>query len=203
MLRLKTTCATLVAISAAGVVPAVASSHAFRVAGTEIPAGTTYVTSGLSSVSKLKTTILGFAVTIECEEDTNSGGITEGGKSNFTILGVNCKVVGAANCAVPNKEFVLEVAGLLVHEPVQEEWTASAGGNIGKVKINGAACAIKGMYNIRGIQICNLPSANTEKLFHAIECLPAGSTLKVGTEIATFEGTETIGLNSGQAWSAI
>jgi len=153
---------------------------------------------GTSGVSKLASTILKKAITIVCKKDKFSGELEEEGKSKATITYEECSLEGLSGCRVPN--ITANVLDRLVESEkvTADEFFEKEGKGFTTVVIE--VCTLKGSYKVTGSQICKLPKGEEFASKHEIECTTGGSSLKLGTEPATYEGTATVELESKEEW---
>lgn len=165
----------------------------------------TFEIEGTSGISKLKTTIKKEAVTIECTKDIIRVIIEDEGKSKGEeLLFTGCSAVGLSACTVPNisAKFIDQLVGTQ-SAPEDEFKPTVAGGTFVTVELAGSLCALKGKYEVKGTQICKLPSILEQLPEHTIECTEAGSHLTFGGESATFTSTaklQLVGRAAGWSW---
>jgi hypothetical protein len=193
------------AISAVAVTSA--SAHNFKTAS-EKPITKTFSVEGKSGASQLDSSIALEKIIIQCEKDTFTGSIETGGKNKGTIKFKECvlensKKVAIAGCKV-TEPIEAKVNSELTETPVQELFTPEAGGVFVTIEITGCEkTALNGKYEVKGFQLCKLPSAGVESVEHVIWCIKAGSSLKLGNEKASFESTEKeVKLTTAEKWSA-
>jgi uncharacterized Zn ribbon protein len=167
---------------------------------------------GTSSISILAGTILGKAITIECLKDIIVKGknsvLKAGGASEAEIVFRECKlfIEGKLSgvCTVP--DITLKVNDQLIHNAkgeIEDEFTPTKAEEVFvEIKIEGAECALKGTFKVKGKQICEFPNASQSLVTHQIVCKPAGSTLTLGGAAASFTGEEHINVVGGPQWGA-
>lgn len=153
---------------------------------------------GTGGVTRLATTIAKKTITITCKKATGNGSLKEEGKSKGTATYEDCSLEGISGCTVPNITAralgrLVESGGATAGESYEE------GSGFATVVIE--VCALKGSYKITGTQICKLPKGEEFAVVHKTECTTAGSSLKLGSEKATFEGTATGELESKEKWA--
>lgn len=200
MKRIRIVGLCLTAMFVLGVATASASAHEYQVEGGTLPQK---ITGGSKTVSKLEGTVLGKKITIECAKQTvNSGEILEGNKSNGEITYEGCSVKENATCEVPNIKFKIkdELTG---PTPGVQDTFLPTGASEEFVSIKIKVCALAGTYPVKGKQVCNLPGGEVFAATHTIECLPAGSSLTLGTEPAFYTGSTEVSLVSGLKFRAI
>lgn len=179
----------------ASVAAASASAHEYS---------TTGEVTGSSGTSKLEGKVLGTTITIECKTDTFTGSIGSGGKSSGEVKFKECSVPTAPKCKV-TEPIEFSFTDLLVgpEKGVKDEFIGTkTEERFVEITLTGSECTLKGTYPVKGTQTCELPGAETLAVEHTIECTPAGSKLKLGTEEAKFTSTEKVKLVSGKEWSA-
>ena len=205
MKRIRIVGLCLTAVFMLGVAVSSASAHGYKVVGGTLPEKV----EGTSTKSVLEGKVLGTAITIECKKDIFSGTIEAGGASKGEIKFTECTVPTAAKCKV-TEPIEFSFNDLLVGpEPGVEDEFKGVKENAKKeiifveITLTGAECLLKGSYPVKGTQTCKLPGGETPGKEHTIECTPAGSKLKLGTEEAKFTSTEKVKLTSGKEWSAM
>lgn len=158
---------------------------------------------GTSTVSKLKATVLGLKITIECPKDKFTGEVGDSGTSkNAVITFEMCKLVGATNCKVAETLTTKKLKDQLSTPPARIEDTfESETANFIEILISGSGCAITNEgkpYPVTGSQTCAVDSsdaeAKTEAATHKLICKTTGSKLKLGGNTATFESSATLNL---------
>jgi hypothetical protein len=160
---------------------------------------------GTSGVSKLSSEIGSTKVTIKCLKDKFAGTIEAPGNSTATITYEECSFEGAAGCTVksptqPAGTIVAKVLDRLVEKEgkVLDEFFEKTGVAFTTIEIG--VCALKSTLEVKGTQKCELPSGEVFKRLHEIECLATGSSLKLGTKEATYEGNASIQLKDLVSW---
>jgi hypothetical protein len=76
---------------------------------------------------------------------------------------------------------------------------AASGSPFGELSIT--ECEQERNNKITGEQSCQLRNPKVEATSHTVECLASGGALKAGTKRFTMEGSETVSLASGKAFS--
>jgi hypothetical protein len=160
--------------------------------------------AGTSAESELSGTIGEAEVIVKCKADTFTGELEEGGASKGKVIFEKCSVGNKketfTKCEVPNIEFKFK--DQLVGSPIEDEFKPASGTTFVEITIKGTSCIIKGTYPVTGTQICKLPSGETFKVDHTIECTPAGSKLEFNKHPgATFKGSETVELTAQPEWA--
>jgi hypothetical protein len=154
---------------------------------------------GTSGASKFKTEIGSTKVTINCKKDKITGEIEKEAKSKATITYEECSVEGLGSCVIPN--IKIKAIDLLVGALVSEdEFKEEGEGPLANIVIE--TCALKGTFHLTGTQTCKLPGGEIFAVSHEVTCTTAGSKLKLGTKPATYEGAETVQLESKKEWVA-
>ncbi|HWX44075.1 MAG TPA: hypothetical protein VNY52_02000 [Solirubrobacteraceae bacterium] len=156
-----------------------------------------YTVEGTSAVSTLKSKIGKEEIIIECKKDKFTGSIEPAGKTKGKVTFESCTVKKPGGCTVEIPSF--EVTDQLVGK--EDEFKPTKGEKKEVfVEIVIGTCVLKGTYQIKGIQKCELPSGETGKVEHEIVCTPAGGKLTLGKEKADFESTLKVKLTNGWAW---
>jgi hypothetical protein len=163
---------------------------------------------GTIGVSKLKGEILSKEVIITCSKGTLTAEFEKGGASKGKAVFEECKIGNSketfTGCGVLN--ISISSAGQLVGSPVEDELKPKSGAkDLAEIAVEPAgeaSCADTGVYPLEGTQKCKLPSGETLKVEHEINCTPAGSSLEFnGKKGATFEGIEKVKLESKAEWA--
>lgn len=170
-------------------------THEYVVTGGTLPAKV----SGTSGTSTFSTEIASTKITIHCKKDKFTGEIEKEANSKATITFEECSLEGIAGCSVPNVTIkaIDHLVGTLVSE---DEFKEEGEGPLATIVIN--TCTIKGNYRLTGTQTCKLPGGENLTVSHEVKCAVAGSKLKLATKAATFEGVETVQLESKKEWAA-
>jgi hypothetical protein len=154
-----------------------------------------------SETAELKTTIAKEKVTIWCDKDAGKGFLLSGGKSSgeieFTqcrLLDKNGNILGACTVSEP---ILVKFVDQLVGEH-EDEIKPEPGEPFVNITVGGSLCALKGTFATTGTQTCEIPNPMQSLEEHQLECLPAGSNLKFGTEAATFKSNEHIHIPGAQ-----
>ncbi len=193
----------LAVFAVAGVASATASAHEFKIEKKGIVADESI--SGSSKTSVLESKISGKAFKLKCTSDTFTGTIKAGGKDTGTVTFKGCTVdEPAEGCLVEGGEIKAKVNSELIGaaKPVKELFTPEVGETFATFTLT--TCALKGKYEVKGSQECDLPEGETEKVEHSIDCKKAGSKLKLGKEAASYESLEEkVVTKSKLNWSAI
>jgi hypothetical protein len=209
MMRIHIVLLSVVGVMVAGAAQAAsASAHEFLVEG--LPLTETMEVEGASGETKLYGELLGTKVFVECTKDKLKGKLETGGNSKGEITFEGCSLwmlegmiyVEDPNCSVPN--YIIEFADALVGTPVEDELKgAKAAQEFGKVKVNGAMCALKGLFVIKGAQVCKIENPENSAFVKEFACAPAGSAgLTLNAEAAQFKATQSLELTSKRHWSA-
>jgi hypothetical protein len=194
----------MLAVFAIGAVAsASASAHSYWVEGAEVTTEPGPAVEGTSGTSILEGEGL---LTVECKKDTFAGTIDAEGESEANVKFTECSVVGAPNCAVANIEFTVVDALTVFKGKLGDLFEPETGFKFVAIKITGSLCAVKGTYEVKGKQQCELDAnAEIEQVEHEIICKPEGSELTLGANKAKFTSTEKIKLSApkaGQKWKA-
>ncbi len=147
------------------------------------------------SRSTVEAKLRGMRVGVVCFSITTKGSLEKEGKSKGEIFFANCAVYEYSGgkrslitgCSFPNRpEYKLSYNGKLPageEEPINQEWTGSEPAELfGFIEITGAACAVKGKYELKDVQHCAWAEPLVESLWHGWECTSTGSELKLERE---------------------
>jgi hypothetical protein len=194
----------LVALALAGAIlagPAAAAPH-FVIEGKEVTA--TEKTTGTGGVAVLKSKIGTSTLTITCKKSKTTGTIEAGGKTTIIITFEECSITTTPNstCLVSVTLVTVTIIDQLVDTgtTIVDVFTGVTVEEL-FIQITITNCALEGKFKVKGKQTASLPSQSTEATTHEVVASSGGSSLKFGTEVATFEGTQTIKLESGKKYS--
>ncbi len=213
-------------LSASAIAPfsALASTHNFKIEGTEIKEGEEVKGSGVTQPpprppvtgvyrgifageliddSRLYIVIGGIVYHQDCQNEISDiqfdNGLTE-----YQISGGPCQLFKTERMMQVEVHCVAKEAYSGKDKVVgkgEELLEAEAGKPFGELELTGKECAIAGTYKIEGTETCTIPEAQFEKVIHELICTQAGSALKNGTERAEFELFVPMKFNSGKQWS--
>ena len=201
MSRIKQAMVSVLAIAFVGAFAAAsASAHRFieegpkEVANGEKIAGTSGISELASEIDKVK-------ITIVCKKDKFSGTLETGGKTKATITYEECSLVGLSGCKVPNitakvNDKLIENAGKEIEDEFEQENSETPFATIA-IEV----CTLKGTYKVTGTQKCALPKGKEFLVLHEIACATSGSSLKLGSEKATYKGTASVEMASKHKWA--
>jgi hypothetical protein len=148
------------------------------------------VKSQKKSATKIVLKVEGVAE-VECEQMASTETIDETETEFLLILPYTptfsiCHVIGHAVCvvtqflALPWVGNAIALVGLVLKYTLKSTET-----NMIEARIEG--CEQEAIINVKGSQECSIPGTETEQEKHEIVCSAAGSNLKDGTKLATFE----------------
>jgi len=168
---------------------------------------------GTSGVSKLSATALGVPITIECKQDKIAGELGSGGSSTNTVITYEKCVLGGAaeeDCKVEKTLTTNKLKDQLTSSGrIEDTFEPETGTKFITIAIShttGHECSIEGSYPITGSQKCEVDTSNsvaeTLQAAHEVICDTSGSSLKLGGNAATYQGTAKINLDSpGGNWA--
>jgi hypothetical protein len=207
MFRTKVILVALGAIMACAVTAAAASAHGYRVGGKIVEFDIIKTHSlDLSHTAVFKATPFGVSTQIECKHTSDLFLIGTGGITKEHNTWSTCNVVKPAKCNL--KETSAAIKGLLLAAG-EIEFSAEET-SFDTITLEGAECSLKEKpFEVTGSQRCTIPEPESEKAEHSVECTTAGSNLKAGGKVATFEGTVSgihiineAGEPTGELWSS-
>jgi hypothetical protein len=188
----------LSALALGGAMSSAASAAQYFVEGETVAESTNV--QGTSGKSTLSSEIAKTKVAITCSTDTLSGTIKPEGKSTTIIEFKGCSVESFPNCKVKEPVKAEEKDRLVGGETkVEDEFEPLTGEAIATITLENEkekTCILKGTYSVKGTQTCELPKGEEKLTEHEIACTALGSNLKLGSEKATFTGTEKVHLTS-------
>jgi hypothetical protein len=170
-----------------------------------LEAGQSFEVEGTSGTSTLVGKEL---ITIECTADTFKGAIEAKGLSTGEVKFTGCTPIGPKKEALPKCKvtepiaFKFEDKTTVFGSPpaVGDLFEPASGLTFVTIEVTGEECLLKGKYEVKGKQQCELPKGEEGLVTHEIVCLPAGSELKLKTAVAEFTSTEKVKLVNGWAW---
>lgn len=161
---------------------------------------------GEGETAILKSEISTTKIYIDCQKTTFAGRIEKGGKSKSEIKYEKCVLYEESTgkpistCTVPTitANVADEIVGGKGH--FEDRFTPEKGEEFTKIKIEGASCTLKGTFEVKGSQRCELPDAEARQKKHAIRCKESGSSLKLGNKEAFYRGEVTAELVPPDDW---
>jgi hypothetical protein len=165
-----------------------ASAHEYRVEGAGITGPVSQSWLDLVHVAVLKATPYGVATDVECHHQHGLFVLLPNGTTEGTIKFSNCTIVKPAHCGLASwlGSFFgsLLSAAIPFFKPKETSFAT--------ITLEGAECSLKGKpFELTGTQECSLPEAESEKTEHSLDCTAAGSNLKAGGKVATYEDTSS------------
>ncbi len=164
--------------------------------------------SGTGGVSRLRSEILKAEVIITCDKAIFNVELEKAGASKGEVDFEECSIGNTketfVSCSVPNIKFKLAGQLVVEGEEVEIEFKPLMGETLVEIIIQNKGektCTLKGHYPVVGTQTCQFPGGRTFKMVHEISCLPSGSRLKFGGNVATFEGNRSIGTSANDNWA--
>ena len=170
-------------------------------------------TESIGSVKEVKPSIFKVAsleLEIECTVNKATGQINQTeplvkaySLSKFDLDFESCKVIGkhAVECKVVEPILTKNLIGTLTDEKTIEA-SPESGEIFAEIEIGnqtGQTCpsTIKGINPVKGKQTCTLPENTVDLKVHKLACAATGSSLKFGSNTATFEGEASFELTAG------
>jgi hypothetical protein len=208
MTRLRLILVAAMALFAFAAVASAASAHNYRVEGVNIVGDHIDIhTVDLTHVQVFHATPFGVATQIECKHTVSLFLLKEGGLSSGSNVYSFCTVVKPAKCTL--KETTAKISGELL--TAAETKFSATEKSFDTINLEGAECSLhEKPFEVTGTQKCTSPEAESEKAEHTIQCTTAGSELKAGGKVATYEGTisgleivNESGTPTGQLYSSV
>jgi hypothetical protein len=159
---------------------------------------------GTVGLALLASTIGGVEAKFDCLKGTINEESELAGALNGLILFRECTELKPANCklsAADEKEIDAEFNAQLASGSLELLTGAGASEEFAKIEIaSGGGCAVPGTYALTGRQKVETPKGEELLTEHEDVAKKSGSTLKLGTEVASFSDSGKIKLSSGLSW---
>jgi hypothetical protein len=132
---------------------------------------------GKSGIAELKGELLGAEALVTCNKGTSTGELLENGASKGKLVYEECKIGNKketfANCEVPNISVNVKDQLVGTEAEAEDEMKPASGEIFAEIVINNKGaktCLEKGTFPVKGSQTCKLPSGESFKVEHEIEC---------------------------------
>jgi hypothetical protein len=168
--------------------------------------------TGEGGLSVLALTIAGTETKLHCKDNRFAGTLHLLGVAIGEVDFLGCTVEKPAGCSVQGDEshpglvlgfvHIQLLSGLMGTGLLGLATGNRTGGEaeeFAKLEITGT-CVAKGSWSVVGLQIVELPEAETGKLAHEIVAKKANSKLKFGGNAASFSSTANVHLHSDESW---
>lgn len=160
--------------------------------------------SGEGKLSTLATKVGTTEVKIHCTDNQFNGNLRKLGLGEGEVDFLGCSVEKPTTCTTTS--LILADVHLQLSEgkvPALGTLTGNKGGvaeEFTSLTLSGASCSVAGTYTLTGKQTLEFPESEGLKEEHEVLAKKAGSSLKFGSEAASFSDTWKWRLKLGQSW---